>query len=410
MTRKKILEVGVGQSTDPTGAIEEALEGCRKPDLTIVFASSDFHPQDVYTEIKEKVGDSHIIGGTTAGEFSSVVEKPKRGTVAVMALKSPYLKVGVGVGEDISKNPVECGRDAISKAYASLKDNPTASAVISIAFMKKKSLDLLRMKPFVNIIIPDGLAGVEEEFIKGIISTVGCNSCIVGGSTGDDLKIKRTYQFGNGVYTDAGVVATLSSALKTGTGYGHPFYPTDRGALVTKSEGRVVYELDGRPAAEVMKELLGVDELTPTVFSKTPVGVKSSDVYGEYIIKSAAHVNPDGSVTFYSAVPKGSYLTIMDTDRDYIIQSFKKTLLRAIHSAGNPEEIGAVVIFNCILRYLLTEREGINDLKIIRELIGDVPVIGFNTYGEQGSTLGGSIGHYNQTSTLLLLGNELISR
>ncbi|HID47325.1 MAG TPA: hypothetical protein EYP47_01290 [Methanococcaceae archaeon] len=154
----------------------------------------------------------------------------------------------------------------------------------------------------------------------------------------------------------------------------------------------------------------GVDELTPTVFSKTPVGVKSSDVYGEYIIKSAAHVNPDGSVTFYSAVPKGSYLTIMDTDRDYIIQSFKKTLLRAIHSAGNPEEIGAVVIFNCILRYLLTEREGINDLKIIRELIGDVPVIGFNTYGEQGSTLGGSIGHYNQTSTLLLLGNELISR
>ncbi|WP_172456335.1 FIST signal transduction protein [Methanofervidicoccus sp. A16] len=407
---RKILEVGIGQSTDPTEAIEEALEGCRKPDLTIVFASSDLDPNEVYREIKEKVGNSHIIGGTTAGEFSSAVEKPQKGTVAVMTLKSPYLKVGVGVGEGISKNPFECGKEAISKAYASLKDNPTASAVISIAFMKKKGLDLLKMKPFVNIILPDGLAGVEEEFIKGIVSAVGCNQCIIGGSTGDDLKFKRTYQFGNGVYTDAGVVATLSSALKIGTGYGHPFYPTDAGAVITKSKGRVVYELDGRPASEVMRDLLEVDELTPEIFSQTPVGVKSSDVYGEYIIKSPANVKPDGSITFYSEVPTGCYLTIMDTDKEHIIESFKRTILNAIEDAGDPEEIGAIVIFNCILRHLLTEREGINDLKIIKELVGDVPVIGFNTYGEQGSTLGGSIGHYNQTSTVLLLSNEVISR
>jgi len=408
--KKKVLKVGVGQSPDPAKAVEEALEGCKNPDLTIVFASSDLDPKEVYREIREKVGDSNIIGGTTAGEFSSVVVKPRRGTVAVMTLKSPYLKVGVGVGEGISKDPFECGRSAISKAYTSLKDNPTASAVISIAFMKKRSLDLLKMKPFVNIILPDGLAGVEEEFIKGIVSAVGCNQCIVGGSTGDDLKFKRTYQFGNGVYTDAGVVATLSSALKIGTGYGHPFYPTEVGALVTKSKGRVVYELDGRPASEVMKELLGVDKLTSDVFSKSPVGVKSSDVYGEYIIKSPASINPDGSITFYSAVPKGSYLTIMDTNREHIVESFKRTILNAIHNAGDPEEIGAIIVFNCILRYLLTEREGVNDLKIIRELVGDVPVIGFNTYGEQGSTLGGSIGHYNQTSTVLLLGSEIISR
>ena len=410
MTGRKILEVGVGQSSNPSEALEEALKGCKNPDLTLVFASSEFNPHEVYSEIREKVGNSNIIGGTTAGEFSSVVEKPKRGTVAVMTLKSPYLKVGVGVGEGLSKDPVECGKNAICKSYASLKDNPTASAVISIAFMKKRSLDLLKMKPFVNLIIPDGLAGVEEEFIKGIISACGCNTCIVGGSTGDDLKGERTYQFANGVYTDAGVVATLSSSLKIGTACGHPFYPTEVGALVTKSRGRVVYELDGRPASEVMKELLGVDELTPAVFAKNPLGVKSSDVYGEYIIKSAAHVNPDGSITFYSAVHKGSYLTLMDTDRDHIIESFKRTLFNALQSAGNPEKIGAIVIFNCILRYLLTERENVNDLKIIRELLGDVPVIGFNTYGEQGSTLGGSIGHYNQTSTMLLIGNEIISR
>ena len=45
--RKKILEVGVGQSSDPTEAIEEALENCRKPDLVIVFASSDLVPPTI---------------------------------------------------------------------------------------------------------------------------------------------------------------------------------------------------------------------------------------------------------------------------------------------------------------------------------------------------------------------------
>lgn len=410
VVHNKILKVGVGQSTDPTEAIETALEDSGQPDLTIIFASSDLDPNEVYTQIKEKVGNSNIIGGTTAGEFSSMVKKSENSTVAVMTLKSPYLKVGVGVGEGISKDPFECGKKAVHNAYVSLKDNPTASAIISVAFMNKSSSDLLKMKPFVNIIIPDGLAGTEEEFMRGILSAIGYNNYIVGGSSGDDLKFKKTHQFGNGVYNDAGVVATLSSALKIGTGYGHPYYPSDTGAVITKSKGRVVYELNNRPALEVMKELLGVDELTPEVFSQYPIGVKSSDVYGEYIIKSAANVNSDGSITFYSEVPKGSYLTIMHTDKKYIIESFKKTILNAIHSAGDPKEIGAIIIFNCILRHLLTEREGVNDLKIIRELVGDVPVIGFNTYGEQGSTLGGSIGHYNQTSTVLLLGNEVISK
>ncbi|CAB3287284.1 conserved protein of unknown function [Methanocaldococcus lauensis] len=411
MAIKDVLKVGVGHSEDPKEAIKMALEKTGgNPDLTIVFSSSNLNPEEVYNAIKEEVGNSAIIGGTTAGEITNIMEKPTTNTVAVMTLKSPYLKVGVGVGKNLSEKPFEGGKEAIHNAYASLKNNPTASAIISVAFMNKHSKDILKMKPFVNIVIPDGLSGKEEEFLRGIVSEVGCNVPIVGGSTGDDLKFEKTYQFANGVYSNTGIVATLSSALKIGVGYSHPYFPTKKGAIITKSEGRTVYELSHRPAVEVMKELLEVDELTPEIFAQKPMGVKSSDVFGEYTIKSAMKANDDGSITFYSEVNEGQYLTVMDTNREYAIEAFKKALNNAIINAGSPKRIGAIIIFNCILRHLLNERLNNNDLEIIKEVIGDVPVIGFNTYGEQGTTLGGSIGHYNQTSTILVIGNETISQ
>ncbi len=408
---KSVINVGVGHSDNPKEAVKQAMENIKNPVLTIVFFSSNHNPQEVYNTIKEEVGNSHIIGGTTAGEFSSLKDKPTENEVVVMVIESPYLKVGVGVCENISNNPYECGMNAISNSYSSLKDNPTASALISVAFMNKKSEDILKMKPFVSLVLPDGLAGNEEDFLKGIISKVGTGVPVVGGSTGDNLKFDKTYQIANGVYTNSGIVATLSSALKIGLGYCHPYYPTEKGAVVTKSEGRTVYELNNRPAAEVLKELLGVDELTPEIFAKYPMGVKSTDVYGEYVIKSIMCENEDGSLTFYAQVLEGSYLSVMDTNKEYAIESFKKAIKNALQSAGNPKKVGAVIVFNCILRHLLKDRLGINDLNIIKEVVGeDVPVIGFNTYGEQGATTGGSIGHYNQTATILIIGNETISQ
>ena len=407
---KDIINVGIGQSKDPKEAVKTAMQKTKNPTLTIVFASSNLNPNEVYNSIKEEVGNSHIIGGTTAGEFSSAVDVPMTDSVAVMTLESPYLKVGIGVGDNLSENPFECGKNAVHNAYTSLKNNPTASALISVAFMNKSSSDILKMKPFLNIVIPDGMTGQEEEFLRGIVSEIGSGVPIIGGSTGDDLKFEKTYQFANGVYSNTGVVATLSSALKVGVGYGHPYFPTKKGAVITKSEGRTVYELNNRPAVEVMKELLEVDELTPEIFAQKPMGVKSSDVFGEYTIKSAMCANDDGSITFYAEVNEGNYLTVMDTNRDYAIESFKNALNSAIINAGSPKKIGAIIVFNCILRHLLKERLNINDMDIIREVVGDVPVIGFNTYGEQGATLGGSIGHYNQTSTILIIGNEAISQ
>ena len=57
---REILTVGVGQSKDPKEAVRTAMQKTKNPTLTVVFASSNLDPNEVYTSIKEEVGNSHI--------------------------------------------------------------------------------------------------------------------------------------------------------------------------------------------------------------------------------------------------------------------------------------------------------------------------------------------------------------
>ena len=405
-----IVKVGIGHSTDAREAAEAAMQSTPKPDLVIVFSGFGLDPNASYQAVREVVGEAPIIGGTSTGEFSSVIEAPQTDSVAVMTLQSSYISVGVGVGGNLGAEPEACAQEAIANAYQALKPNPAVMALTTIAMDSKGASDVSRIKPYVNIVLPDGSKAREEAFLRGLIRETGSVAQIVGGSPGNDFKADKTYQFGNGVFEDSAVIATLSSGLKMGTSMGHPYFPSNKGAVVTRSSDRVVHELDGRPAADVIREIIGSQELDADVFAKNPFGIKSSDVFGEYTIKSAAEVHADGSVSFLAEIPEGAYLRYMQSERGYAIASFKSTLEKAIIDAGSPKKIGAIIIFNCILRHLLKCRLEINDLEIIHEVAGEVPMIGFNTFGEQGATLGGSVGHYNQTATILVIADEMISQ
>jgi hypothetical protein len=406
-----VLKVGLGHATTAAEAVAGAMRNTPRPELALVFCAYGCDPQQVYAEVRRAVGEkAAIIGGSTAGEFSSAMPMPQNDSVVVMTLQSSYLSVGVGVGENLSGDPQGCARAAVAGAHRTLPSNPTVMSLMLLALDSKKTADASRLKPFVNLILPDGCTGQEEAFIRHLIEEASNVARIVGGSTANNFSSTDSFQFGNGVHRNSGVVATLSSGLKIGTAMGHPYYPAEVGAVATRTSGRIVHEFDGRPAAEVVKSLYGVPELSAELFAQKPFGLKSSDVFGEYTIKSIMSAQPDGSVTFYAEVPEGVYLRLMKTDRQYAINSYRSTLQRAIADAGSPKKIGAIIVFNCILRHLLKCRIDIDDLAIVREVAGDTPMIGFNTFGEQGNTLGGAIGHYNQTATVLVLGDELISQ
>ncbi|WP_423792608.1 FIST signal transduction protein [Methanocaldococcus indicus] len=404
-----MLKVGIGHAETGKEAGQQAMEGLQKPKLSIVFFSSNLNPNEVYDEVREVIPTGYIIGCSTAGELSNL-EGYKENSVAVLTLESPMLKVGVGIGTNLSENPIKAGETACISAYKDITSDPTLASFLFLGYLKSKNLNYMNINPFHSIIIPDGLAGVEESCMRGIVQKMGRNINIVGGSSGDDLKFKRTYQICNGVYTNS-VVFSILCGFKMGTGMTHPYIPTDKGFIVTKSKNRCVYELDGQPASEVLKDTLKVKNLTPQVFADNPLGVRACDVFGEYTIKSIMMENPDKSLTFYSEVPENIYLNLMTTNKKIAEERFKKALENTISSVCKKEDVACIIVFNCILRYLLNKELGIDDIKLIREVVGDdVPVIGFNTYGEQGATRGGSLGHYNQTATILVISKNPLSK
>ncbi len=84
---------------------------------------------------------------------------------------------------------------------------------------------------------------------------------IIGGSCADDWHMEQNYVlFGARAYPDSVLVAVFETQLKIGMGLSHGFKPTSNTAVVTKSEGHEVLQLDNRPAAEVYSELTGYSE------------------------------------------------------------------------------------------------------------------------------------------------------
>ena len=408
----KPISIGIGFSDngDAKKAAQDAQDMAGKSaEFAVVFASSNYDPHETYESIRSVLKDANIIGGTTAGELCNLSGKSVTNSICVLAIGGKILKSSVGVGNELSRDGEKAGIEAATSAYKSLDFNPYT---MFVGMMKKNPLDVVKMKTFANIVLPDGMSSSEEDFLRGIIQVTGRNYPIIGGSTGDDSKLRQTWQFANGVYTDSGVLGVISGGIKIGTAIGNNYKPIiTKGAAVTKSDRRIVYEMNNRPASEVMKELLGVDELTSDCFAEYPLGFKSLDISNEYVIRSIMKENHDNSLTFYSEVPIGAYFNIMETSKEILEEKFLETLNKAIVDAGDPKEIGAVIIFNCIYKHIANQRCSCNDFDVIWKVLNkDVPIIGFNTYGEQGSTTGGSIGHHNQTSSILVIGNELVSQ
>src|SRR5918992_5994918 len=104
----------------------------------------------------------------------------------------------------------------------------------------------------VLLLLTDGLAGDQQEIVRGAYGVVGAGVPLVGGCAGDDLKMKKTFQLhGNEVLEGSVVAAAIASDAPLGVGVRHGWRRVGEPMLVTSSSGNRVYTLDDRPALDV---------------------------------------------------------------------------------------------------------------------------------------------------------------
>lgn len=245
-----------------------------------------------------------------------------------------------------------------------------------------------------GLLLIDGLSMREERMIAALYQGVG-NLPIIGGSAGDDLRFEKTSVYdGKGAFhSDAAMFVLVESQTPVATMKVQHFRATATDLVITQAdpEQRIIYEINGEPAAEAYAEALGmqVAELTPSVFSCHPIVLSFGT---EPYVRSIQKCNPDGSLTCYCAIDEGLIVTIGDTVDPL------STLSRGFDDIHRQVPDPAVILAcDCILRRLEFEDEGLTGE--IGALMARNKVFGFSTYGEQFNGI-----HVNQTFTAVAIG------
>jgi hypothetical protein len=259
------------------------------------------------------------------------------------------------------------------------------------------------------LLLTDGLAGDQQEIVRGAYGVVGAGVPLVGGCAGDDLKMKATFQLhGDHVLEGAVVAAAIASDAPLGVGVRHGWRRVGEPMLVTDSADNRVVSLDDRPALDVYLDLLDPppaarhDAAEFTRFALThPLGLgrRRGEDHARFIGEADFD---ERSLVCIAEVPQGATAWFMEGDDASVLAATDAACYDALAPLGGRTPLG-VLAFDCISRRGVLGEEGIQaEVDRVAAHARDAPVAGFYTYGEIARTHGVS-GFHNQTLVVLAL-------
>mgnify|MGYP002631359255 CR=1 FL=1 len=255
-------------------------------------------------------------------------------------------------------------------------------------------------------VLCDGLNVNGSELARGLNDALPEAVVVTGGLAGDGPRFERTW-----VCCDSkpreGIVAAVGfygERLRVGHGSrgGWDTFGPER--TITRSEGNVLYELDGRPALELYRTYLGdrADDL-PSAGLLFPLAVRPDSESEETLVRTILGIDEEAqSMTFAGDVPQGHRARLM-------MANFDRLILAASSAAGDargcvsdaPEGDCVSLAISCVGRRLILGERAEEELEAALE---DMPAgtrqVGFYSYGEISPLTPGTCELHNQTMTL----------
>jgi hypothetical protein len=386
--RARWLAVGRSAEADArlagSQAAADAIVGA-DPKLLVVFCSDAYDLDELLAGIRDRAGDTPLIGCSTAGEIAT--SGPGDAGVVVTALGGPGFEAVTAESSGASKRLREAGAD-VAGVVSRLDGRPHR----------------------VLMLLTDGLAGDQQEIVRGAYGVVGAGVPLVGGCAGDDLKMSATFQLhGDHVLSDSVVAAAIASDAPLGIGVRHGWSRVGEPMVVTKSANNRVYELDNEPALDVYLERLRApeearrDAAAFTRFALThPLGLSRRS--GEDQVRFIGEADfEERALGCIAEVPQGGLAWFMEGDDGSVLAATDGACADALAPLDGNEPLG-MIAFDCIARRGVLGDEGIQvEVDRVASKACGAPVAGFYTYGEIARTHGVS-GFHNQTLVVLALG------
>jgi len=390
------IQAGAGMShhRNPEVAGREAAEkalaaaGVEKPDFLFVFATVGYHQAALLKAVREATNGAPLCGCSGEGVIAEGEADESNFAVGVMAISSDQLRFSHGMVTGLKEDPTEAGR-AIARAIQS-----------------EVCADTLAL-----FLFPDGITVNFDRLAASLEGELNLDHLLpwVGGTAGTIQGMSPTYQYCDDQVVSDGVAwVLLSGGAHIVWAVSHGCVPLGVEHKVTRSRGNAIYEIDGKPVLELLKDYLTDDDLddwakisnTFSLGLEAPGYMQDRDKYVIRAVVTAGMDDATGSVDFIgipTEISEGTSIWVLRRDYGKLAYGVGQ-VAEDIKAQLGEEPAGLVLQFDCAARGKVFLREGqkLQLLDTLRGRIGpDVPWLGFYTFGEIAPVAGRNCFHNN---------------
>jgi hypothetical protein len=276
--------------------------------------------------------------------------------------------------------------------------------------LARQALDGLGPGRAARFAILQATPGTEEPLLRGLALELGDVPLLGGSAADDDISGGWSIFTREARYPAGAAVVVVDWPGKVATPYLSGAMPTELQGVVTKVSGRVIHEIDGKPAADVYNAWLGgaLDQalreggviLGQTTL--TPLGVVRS--FGITLVHPERIVLPEKAISTFAEVAKGERVTLVRSTKLGMQGRPANLVARAMSEAGiAPAELKGVLLFYCAGCMLAIDPATSAMVDSLRPVTGSAPVVGGFHFGEQGCPAPGRIVHGHRMTGAVLL-------
>ena len=398
--------VGMSRHHNPNVAGREAAQqalqkaGVDRPDFVVMFGSIGYDQRTLLRGVREATGGAPLTGCSAEGTINGDDADESNFSVVVMAISSDELEWHNGLAAGLEANPRAVGK-RVAKDLLPHLSTDTIGLFVFPDGVKDFAV------PTENL-VDNFFAGLQEELpSERFLPLWG------GGANAGFNLASPPYQYSDDeVITDGVSYALLSGKARAGWAISHACIPIGGKRIVTRGQGNVIYEIDGKPATEVLKEYLPEDALTEdrdwlryaislALSFRAPSYMKDE----EYVVRGMPAVSmADGSITVQTEVPEGTSVWLSSRDKEKVSNGFDRMAAQIKHQLDG-EQPNLVFQFECGTRgkVMFRDQEKLQNLKRFRQSLDpDAPWVGFYTAGEIGPVEEHNLRHL-YTSVVLAL-------
>ncbi len=357
-----------------------------QPQLVIVFgAVARLQEEALLPALKAAFPQAALAGCSTAGEIGNGGVSDGALVVTALHFASPALR-------------------CVQTDLADMQDSKAAGQRLA-----QQLLQPLDGAPLRSVwLLGQGVGINGSALIEGLRQTLGPDVQIAGGLAGDGGAFSRSFTLSAAGVSDRQLVAVgfHSPQLLVRHGSFHGWQPFGPARRVTRSQGNVLFELDGSPALALYKRYLGeyADGL-PGSGLLFPFEMLNAEQRGVGLIRTILGVDEaQGSLVLAGDIDPDGYLRLMHASTDSLVDGAEQAA-QGLFDSGPVQGERLALLVSCVGRKLVMGPRVDEEVEAVLDVLGHgAQLAGFYSNGEISPDLAGQQCHlHNQTMTITLL-------